>query len=157
MRSPTLMKRTALTIIVVAGLALVVYSALHAAYGDFARGVAEDARHRELGPLRNSLIALDTCSYTLRVPPDLDVPGTPLFDTTIVRLPGCTSHWLQFPAQGTSTTYRLQRDTIVREVGFYMHDESEAQWLDISALPAGTYQVTLLACGNGGGFALNIK
>lgn len=151
------MKRAATTIMMVTSLALIAYGALHFAYGGFARGVIEDAKHMEDGRPRDATINLDTCYYSLRVPPDMDHPETPPFDTTIVRRSGCISHWLQFPAQGTSTTYRLQRDTIVREVGFYMHDESEAEWLDISTLPPGEYHVTLLACGNGGSFALNIK
>jgi hypothetical protein len=151
------LKRAIITIVVLAGLVLAAYGALHVAYGAFARGVAEDAKRMEKERSQRAIIDFDTCYYSLRVPADMDHPETPPFDTTIVRLKGCTSHWLQFPAQGTGTTYRLQRDTLVREVGFYMHDEGGRDWLDISTLPSGMYHVTLLACGNGGGFTLNIE
>jgi hypothetical protein len=97
-----------------------------------------------------------TCTYELRVPPDLDVPGTPHFDTTIVRTANCSKHLLRFPPQGTETEYTLSHDTVKRSVHF-THDEVDKQWLDITHLPSGTYNVHLQACGNGGFFTLRIE
>lgn len=97
-----------------------------------------------------------TCNYELRVPPDLDVPGTPHFDTTIVRTTNCSKHMLWFPTQGTETEYILSLDTVKRSVHFF-HEETDKQWLDITHLPGGSYQVHLLACGNGGFFTLRIE
>lgn len=98
----------------------------------------------------------DTCEYRLRIPPDLDLPSTPHFDTTIVRTAGCAKHLLWFPPQGTETRYILQHDTVTRDLHFAMQ-EVEKQWLDISTLPAGDHTVHLLACGNGGSFTLRIE
>lgn len=96
------------------------------------------------------------CRYELRIPPDLDVPGTPHFDTTIVRAPTCTKHLLRLPPQGTETRYIIRMDTVEHDLRFGF-DEEDAQWLDITLMPAGEYHASLLACGNGGSFTLRIK
>ena len=99
---------------------------------------------------------IDMCEYRLKVPPDLDISGAPRFDTTIVRSAGCKHHLLHFPSWGTGTTYKLNGHGIEREVGF-MTDNEEKQWLDITDLPVGSYNVNLLACGNGGSFTITVK
>ncbi len=38
-----------------------------------------------------------------------------------------------------------------------MTDNEEKQWLDITDLPVGSYNVNLLACGNGGSFTITVK
>src|SRR5262245_62118402 len=98
----------------------------------------------------------DACRYFLRVPPDLDVPGTPHFDTTIVRTHACAEQYLWFPSGGTETMYIVRMDTIKRELHFFT-GETEKQWLDVAGLPSGTYAVSMMACGNGGGFTLRLK
>ena len=85
-----------------------------------------------------------------------DIPDAPRFDTTIVRSAGCKHHLLHFPSWGTGTTYKLNGHGVEREVGF-MTDNEEKQWLDITDLPVGSYNVNLLACGNGGSFTLTVK
>ena len=101
-------------------------------------------------------VGITECRYELHIPPDLDVPGTPHFDTTIVRTATCTKHLLLLPPQGTETRYIILMDTVERDVHFGFDDESK-QWLDISLMPVGEYRVNLFACGNGGSFTLRIK
>jgi hypothetical protein len=103
-----------------------------------------------------SALVNDTCTYHLSVPPDLDLPNTPHFDTTIVRSPGCSKHMLWFPAGGTETRYILQMDTVRRDLHF-SKAEVDKQFLDITNLPSGAYEVHLLACSNGGSFTLRIQ
>jgi hypothetical protein len=105
---------------------------------------------------REMALAHDTCLYALSVPPDIDMPETPAFDTTIVRAAGCEHHMLHFPAWGTGTDYKITGNGLERSVGFGI-DEKEKQWLEISDLPVGDYSVHLLACGNGGFFKLRIQ
>lgn len=150
------MKRTLIFLVGLTCLLGAGYAAPCMTFGNYTRGVVMLAKTGVEHPAFGRIKA-DTCFYVLDVPPDIDIPETPTFDTTIVRQPGCSHHWLHLPAQGTSTTYVLRCDTVVREVGFYMHDESEAEWLDITQLPVGRYDVTLLACGNGGSFFLRIE
>jgi len=96
------------------------------------------------------------CRYVLNIPPDLDVPGTPHFDTTIVRSATCSKHLLRLPPQGTETRYIIRMDTFERDLHFGF-DEDDKQWLDIGQMPAGEYHVRLLACGNGGTFTLRLR
>ena len=98
----------------------------------------------------------DACRYFLRVPPDMDLPGTRHFDTTIVRTFACKEQYLWFPSGGTETSYVVRMDTIERKLHFFM-GETEKQWLDVADLPSGTYNVGMMACGNGGGFTLRLK
>ena len=149
------MKRVLVILSVLAGLALVGYAALYLTYRDFARGMVEDGK-RTADRRDNGLIDLDTFRYAIKVPPGIDFPETPAYDTTIVRNPLCKHHLLHFPTWGTGTTYKINGNGIEREVGF-MTDEAEKQWLDITDLPVGRYNVNLLACGNGGSFTLNIR
>lgn len=149
------MKRVLLILAVFAGLVLAGYAALYVAYGDFAKGVVEDGK-RMADRRDNGTVDLDTCRYAIKVPPDIDFPETPSYDTTIVRTPLCKHHLLHFPSWGTGTTYKINGNGIEREVGF-MTDEEEKQWLDITDLPVGRYNVNLLACGNGGSFTLSIR
>ena len=150
------MKRAMLIVVLSIGVALAGFAAQYLTYGGYAKGVVEDTTRRAMQPLDGGTIDLDTCRYLLQVPADIDHPETPHFDTTIVRSNGCITHMLHFPAQGTETEYALQMDSVKRDLHFTF-DEVKRQWLDITDLPAGEYQVRLLACGNGGGFTLRIK
>jgi hypothetical protein len=176
------MKRAGVIVAVIAGLALVLYGSLHWAYGDFANGVIEDAKNHpmhhgidtvvirgdapeltevgedEAAAVADREMALghDTCRYVLNVPPDIDMPEAPAFDTTIVRSVGCKKHMLFFPAWGTGTSYEITNEAISQMVYFRI-EVKEKQWLDITELPEGDYGIHLLACGNGGFFTLRIK
>ena len=101
----------------------------------------------------------DTCFYTIHVPADIDVPGTPHFDTTIVRAINCKKQFLKLPEWGTQTTYTLTRmDSVVhvqREISF--HFSQHYGMIDITDLPPGAYGMGLLACGNGGGFTIYLE
>lgn len=102
----------------------------------------------------------DTCFYTINVPPDIDMPSTPYFDTTIVRSGNCKIHILNLQAWGTETEYDLSDSTgkAIAKAHFFMSDKASGnRQIDISNLPAGKYNMYLLACGNGGGFGLRIK
>lgn len=106
----------------------------------------------------------DTCRYELQVAPDLDVPGTVNTDAWVLRSPYCGTHLLHFPAQGTQTAYAISGGTAADlgtsayqgRVAFNIGEE-EKQWLDVTALPAGDYTISLLACGNGGTFVLKLR
>ena len=150
------MKRVLVILSVLTGLVFAGYAALHLAFGEFARGVVQDGQRMAEWRALGEPISLDTCRYLLSVPADIDVPETPAFDTTIVRTPSCKQHLLHFPSWGTGTSYKLNGNGVEREVGFAM-DEKEKQWLDITDFPSGSYNVHLMACGNGGFFTLNIQ
>lgn len=150
------MKRAMLIVVLSIGVALVGFAALHLKYGGYATGVVQDAMHRAKQPMDGRTIELDTCRYSLQIPADIDHPETSHFDTTIARSNGCMTHMLYFPPQGTETEYTLHMDSVTRDLHFTF-DEVKKQWLDITDLPAGDYNVSLLACGNGGGFTLRIK
>ena len=99
------------------------------------------------------------CLYSLKIPADLDVPTTPHFDTTIVRSKACIHHVLILPSQGTETSYTISpAESSVKLEPMIVHffHGSKGQ-LDITNLPAGKYSVSLMACGNGGGFTLSIR
>lgn len=106
-------------------------------------------------------VASDTCFYELRVPADLDLPSTPLFDTTIVRSSNCKIHILKLQSWGTETEYRLtgtiKGKTYQRSAHFFHGETNGKSFIDITNLPAGNYGISLLACGNGGGFGLTIR
>jgi len=105
----------------------------------------------------------DTCRYTVHVPRDLDMPGTTSFDTLITRTGGCAVQLLHLPQQGMSTEYMIYSTDTVKASRttkswsvHYFGDEAKNDWLDISAMPSGTYIVHLMACGNAGEFTLRI-
>lgn len=150
------MKRVLVILTVLTGLVAVGYAALYLAYGGFARGVIEDGRRMAAWRADGGSISLDTCRYMLKVPADIDLPETPAFDTTFVRTETCKYHLVHFPNWGTGTTYKISGNGVEREVGF-VTDEAEKQWLDITDLPVGSYNVNLLACGNGGSFTITVK
>lgn len=103
----------------------------------------------------------DTCFYSIKVPPDIDMPSTPHFDTTIVRNTHCKIHILRLQSWGTETEYKLSGTvngkTYSRNAHFFHGPGSGPNTMDITDLPAGDYGMSLLACGNGGGFGLTIK
>ena len=104
----------------------------------------------------------DTCFYQLLLPPDLDMPETPYFDTTIVRNPGCKVHILRLQIWGTETAYTLYTNDSVhkplRSAHFFCsYPPKGKREIDITGLPAGKYSMSLSACGNGGSFGLAIK
>lgn len=103
----------------------------------------------------------DTCFYLIKVPPDLDVPGTPYFDTLIVRKEQCSVHALELPSWGTETSYVFfPADTAVKISGIHLSTHffhGQHGIIDITSLPAGSYSVSLMACGNGGSFSVRIK
>lgn len=103
----------------------------------------------------------DTCFYSINVPPDIDMPSTPHFDTTIVRNNSCKVHILKLQSWGTETEYNLSGTingkTYSRNAHFFHGPGSGSNTMDITDLPAGDYGMYLLACGNGGGFGLRIK
>jgi hypothetical protein len=111
-------------------------------------------------PAENSVIEIaDTCFYTINVPPDIDFPETPHFDTTIVRAENCETQMLKLPRWGTQTDYTLMRnDSVIKvhkRVSF--HAGKRYGLIDITDLPAGTYGMGLTACGNGGSFTIRLK
>jgi hypothetical protein len=101
----------------------------------------------------------DTCFYTVNVPPNIDYPETPHYDTTIVRAENCKTQVLKLWGWGTQTDYTLTRnDSVIkvhRSVGFFASQRYGL--IDITDLPNGTYEMGLLACGNGGGFTVRLK
>ena len=102
----------------------------------------------------------DTCFYTINVPPDIDIPSTPYFDTTIVRSGNCKVHILNLQSWGTETEYDLSDSTgkLIAKAHFFMsYPPKGNRQIDISNLPAGKYGMSLMACGNGGVFGLRIK
>ena len=104
----------------------------------------------------------DTCFYSLIVPPNLDLPESPSFDTTILRDGYCNIHILNLESWGTETEYILiPRDTSdkksFRKCHFYHIDGPEKGTMDISSLDTGHYTMWLLACGNGGFFGLTLR
>ncbi len=103
-------------------------------------------------------IKSDTCFYLLKVPANLDVPTTPHFDTTIVKISNCSIHILRLPSWGTETEYTLT----VKEGEKYKSRSAQFfsghyGMIDITNLPAGVYGMGLSACGNGGGFTIRIE
>ncbi len=96
----------------------------------------------------------DTCFYLLTVPPDMDMPKTSPFDTTIVRSANCNTHILRLQSWGTSTRYTLVSSAYERSSSFLSGEEGT---MDITDLPPDSYYMSLSACGNGGGFNLSIK
>ena len=111
-------------------------------------------------PVQASFASSDTCYYTINVPPDIEIPSTPHFDTTIIRSGNCKVHILKLQSWGTETEYDLSDSTgkILAKAHFSMLDKTSGKrQIDISNLPAGKYNMYLLACGNGGGFGLRIK
>jgi hypothetical protein len=94
---------------------------------------------------------MDTCFYYIKVPPDIDMPTTPHFDTTIVKNQSCKVHVIIFNKWGTATDYTLANLKCGCRAG------GEKCKMDISSLPAGTYEARLIACGNGGSFTIRIK
>ncbi len=101
----------------------------------------------------------DTCFYLINVPPDIDVPETPHFDTTIVRVINCKIQVLKLPGWGTETKYTLMRmDSVIhfnKSVSFWAGQRYGM--IDITDLPPGIYGMGLLACGNGGSFTIRLK
>jgi hypothetical protein len=96
----------------------------------------------------------DTCFYYLKIPRDIDMPETPYFDTTIVRSSDCTVHILVLQSWGTQTSYILSSTKEERTASF---NSGKNGTMDITNLPEGKYGMSLMACGNGGGFTLRIK
>lgn len=105
----------------------------------------------------------DTCFYEIHVPPDIDMPKTPHFDTSIVRNNQCSTQILRLQSWGTETSYSLysSKDSIltkgakpIRSCAFGVHQKGE---MDIGDLAKGTYTMWLVACGNGGFFTVRIK
>jgi hypothetical protein len=94
---------------------------------------------------------LDTCFYYIKVPPDIDMPTTPHFDTTIVKNRTCNVLVIIFNKWGTATDYTLANLKCGCKAG------GEECKMDITSLPAGTYEANLYACGNGGSFTIHIK
>lgn len=105
------------------------------------------------------VVKSDTCFYTINVPPDIDFPETPHFDTTIIRNTNCSKQFLKLPGWGTETKYSLMSmDSVIHialEVSF-THDQRFGL-IDITGLPAGVYGMGLLACNNGGAFTIHLK
>ena len=101
----------------------------------------------------------DTCFYIVNVPPDIDFPETPHFDTTIVRADNCKTQVLKLWGWGTQTGYTLTRnDSVIKvykSVSFWAGQPYGI--IDITNLPSGTYGMGLMACGNGGGFTIRLK
>jgi hypothetical protein len=99
----------------------------------------------------------DTCFYAINPGADLDVPGTPSWDTTIVRAENCQIQVLKLRSWGTETTYTMagpeNKKTVTREC----HCFGGSGIIDITDIPAGTYSFGLLACGNGGSFSVKIQ
>jgi len=149
-------KRPTITLVVIAILILVAYGALYLIYGGFARGAIDDLNRMEERRAQGLVINLDTCYYSLKVPPNLDFSETATFDTTIVRGGPCGVHLLRFPPWGTQSDYYITGDGMVDSLGFTF-DQDSLQWLDITTMVTGSYAVRLLACGNGGDFTLRIE
>jgi hypothetical protein len=101
----------------------------------------------------------DTCFYTINVPPDIDFPETPHFDTTIERSINCRKQVLKLSGWGTQTGYTLTRNDSVIHVNKSVSFTAMQRYglIDITDLPAGIYAMGLTACGNGGGFTLRLK
>jgi hypothetical protein len=99
----------------------------------------------------------DTCFYNINPGADLDVPGTPSWDTTIVRAENCQIQVLKMSSWGTETKYTMagpeNKNTITREC----HCFGGSGIIDITDIPAGTYSFGLSACGNGGSFTVKIQ
>ncbi|MDQ3112263.1 MAG: hypothetical protein M3R17_20450 [Bacteroidota bacterium] len=108
-----------------------------------------------ISPVENA----DTCFYSINVPPDIDFPETPHFDTTIERAINCKTQVLKLPGWGSGTGYTLTRnDSIIKvhkAVSFSAAQKSGL--IDITDLPAGIYGMSLAACGNGGAFTVRLK
>ncbi len=97
----------------------------------------------------------DTCFYQLKIPPNIDMPSTPHFDTTIVVNENCKENILQLQAWGTETKYHFSSSNgISKSIRF---SNGEKGVLNLNELPKGKYNGSLMACGNGGSFTLNIK
>jgi len=94
----------------------------------------------------------DTCFYVIKVPADLDLPSTLPFDTTIVRRAACKIHIVKLPSWGTETSY-----TLIAAGKPADNKKSQSGAIDITTLAAGTYNMSLMACGNGGSFTVKIK
>jgi hypothetical protein len=103
----------------------------------------------------------DTCYYFIHVPPDIDVPSTPHFDTLIARNADCNVHVLCLPGWGTVTTYTLRENIMGRKdpdiLGRTTFGADSKGYIDITKLPAGRYSMGLSACGNGGSFGIEIR
>lgn len=102
----------------------------------------------------------DTCFYFIAVPANLDVPGTPHFDTIISRTAGCRVHFLKLPSWGTETRYGIiKRDTVpnVKESSSVVITNKQYGLIDITNISAGIYDAGLTACGNGGSFTIKIE
>ncbi len=101
----------------------------------------------------------DTCFYSIIVPPDIDFPETPYFDTTIQRSKTCKIHVLKLPSWGTETEYTMSRkDSIASPFKkITMEHDKGFGLIDITDFPSGTYEMRLKACGNGGSFTIRIK
>ena len=100
----------------------------------------------------------DVCYYTLRIPADMDVPSTAHYDTTLVRSKTCAKHILKLGSWGTSSSYVLSADTALHVKAISLSIKArETGSMDITQLPAGTYTLSLMACGNGGACTVRIK
>lgn len=104
----------------------------------------------------------DTCFYSIHIPADMDKPGKPHYDTTIVRKKDCKENTIRFDGWGFETNYVLSpADTSSlkgfkeRSAHFFMPQQNGA--IDITDLPEGIYSIHLMACGNGGFFTVRIK
>jgi hypothetical protein len=108
-----------------------------------------------------SFISNDTCFYSVTCPPDIDMPQTPHYDTTIARSGNCKVKALRLASWGTETSYALfPADSTVKmpDVKLNVHFfHGQAGVIDITDIPPGRYNVSLSACGNGGSFGLTIK
>lgn len=104
----------------------------------------------------------DTCFYSIHIPADMDKPGTPHYDTTIVRKKGCKENAIRFDGWGFETNYVLSpantssiKGFKERSAHFFMPQQNGA--IDITDLAEGIYSIHLMACGNGGFFTVRIK
>ena len=90
---------------------------------------------------------------------DIDFPETPHFDTTIERAINCRTQVLKLKGWGTETSYTLTRNDSVIKVHRSVSFSAFKRYgvIDITDLPEGTYEMSLLACGNGGGFTVRLK
>jgi hypothetical protein len=103
----------------------------------------------------------DTCFYELQLPPDIDVPETPYFDTVLVRRENCKVHILVLESWGTETEYKIAASIGNQKYNMNAHfhagSPAKERMIDITHHPAAKYSGYLLACGNGGSFGLELR
>ncbi len=105
----------------------------------------------------------DTCFYSIEFPPNIDLPSTPHFDTTLIRNTNCSLHIILWSDCGTEAKYALfkgdsinfnSHHTPIRSSHVFHGQEGK---MDITKLSAGSYTVWLVGDCNGGFFTIHIK